>query len=145
MLILASANASHTRASMPGRFSRKMASCLVICMEAIELVRVSRFAVATLSLVRHGSGPENLITCTAGLEARSDTGFLVLLSSGDLIRAPGACKRFFLDPTGRTGRRGKKLQIPNSKLQRSAELQAQKPTCELFAAVPGLGIGVRDL
>src|ERR1051325_4437700 len=138
MLILASANASHTRASMPGRLSRKMASCLVICMEAIELVRVSRFAVATLSLVRHGSGPENLITCTAGLEARSDTGFLVLLSSGDLIRAPGACKRFFLDPTGRTRpNRPKGQKAPDSKLQAPKKRRAPSSKTNLRAVCRG--------
>src|ERR1051325_814887 len=32
MLILFSASASQTRANMPGRFSRKMASCLVMCI-----------------------------------------------------------------------------------------------------------------
>src|SRR6266516_2951852 len=36
MLILASASASHTRASMPGLFSKKMASCLVICITLFQ-------------------------------------------------------------------------------------------------------------
>jgi hypothetical protein len=37
-----------------------------------------------------------------------------------------------------------KLQIPNSKLQRSTKLQAQKPTCAPFAPASDLGFGVWD-
>src|SRR5713226_10618454 len=37
MLMLALASSSATRASMPGRLSRKMANCLVICMIISEL------------------------------------------------------------------------------------------------------------
>src|SRR6266498_1877882 len=39
MLIFASASASATRANVPGRLSRKMASCLVICI--IRLLKES--------------------------------------------------------------------------------------------------------
>jgi hypothetical protein len=37
---------------------------------------------------------------------------------------------------------GKKLQIPNSKLQRSTKLQAQKPSCAPFDPASVLGFGV---
>src|SRR6266568_5629309 len=40
---------------------------------------------------------------------------------------------------------GNKLQIPNSKLQRSTKLQAQKPTCAPFAPASAFAVGVLRL